>query len=161
MFTVSRTIPINADPEAPRLSRAQVWRGLEMKAENPLPFVAPMERCEVVARGPDWLVRDIRLRGEEMTERVTFEPQRRVTFERVKSSAMGTILNEIVEDEAGELQLRFTFSLEVAGLAPGSEAEQAYAEDMAARDRDRRGGRGDRGGRDRDRRGGRDRGRRE
>lgn len=131
MFTVGRTVPVNGGGAGePRLSRAAVWRGLVMKAENAVPFVEAMGSCTVVERGENWLVRDIVLRGEPMRERVTFEPERRVTFERLESSAMGTIVNEIVED-AGELALRFTFSLEVAGLAPGSAEEKAFADTMA------------------------------
>lgn len=131
MFTVSRTLEVNDMPDAPALTRSDVWRGLMMKAENPVPFVAPMERCTVVERGDNWLLRDIFLRGEDMQERVTFEPERRVTFERTKGSAMGTILNEIVEEADGELGLKFTFSLEMEGVAPGSEAERDIAGRMA------------------------------
>lgn len=134
MFTVSRTLKVNDTPGAPTLKRGDVWRGLMMKAENPVPFVAPMERCTVVERGDNWLLRDIHLRGEDMQERVTFEPERRVTFERTKSSAMGSILNEIVEGEESEdggLGLKFTFSLEMEGIAPGSDAERDIADRMA------------------------------
>jgi len=102
-----------------------------MKAENAVPFVATMESCTVVERGENWLLRDIRLRGEDMRERVTFEPETRVTFERVRSSAMGTIVNEIAEDPAEGLLLRFTFSLEIAGVPPGGAEERAFAERMA------------------------------
>lgn len=132
MFTISRTLDVN-DPTAggPTLARAHVWRGLVMKAEDAVPFVGAMERCTVVERGDDWLVRDILLRGEEMRERVTFEPENRVTFERVRSSVMGTIVNEIVEDADGALGLRFTFSLESEGIAPGSAEERQFAERMA------------------------------
>lgn len=132
MFTVSRTLNINGDPSVgPDLTRGQVWCGLVMKAENAVPFVAAMESCTVIDRGENWLLRDIRLRGEDMQERVTFEPETRVTFERVRSSAMGTILNEIAEDPDEGLQLRFTFSLEIEGVPVGSAEESAFAERMA------------------------------
>ena len=39
MFTVSRALPVNPPGET-RLTRADVWRGLEMKANNALPFVS-------------------------------------------------------------------------------------------------------------------------
>jgi len=132
MFTVSRTLDVNdSTATEPTLTRGHVWRGLVMKAEDAVPFVGAMERCTVVERGEGWLVRDILLRGEEMRERVTFEPENRVTFERVRSSTMGTILNEIVEDADGVLRLRFTFSLEADGVAPGSAEEKHFAERMA------------------------------
>jgi len=36
---------------------------------------------------------------------------------RTSGRVLGTILNEIVEDGRGELQLHFTFALEVEGVA--------------------------------------------
>ena len=129
MFELSHTIPIN-DTE-PRLTRAQIWQGLVLKAENPVPFLETMSACTVIERGEDWLLRDFTLRGEDMQERVTFEPEERVTFARTKSSAMGTIMNEIVELDDGEMGLRFTFTLDVDGLEDGSAEEAAFAERMS------------------------------
>lgn len=129
MFTLSHTMAVNI--EEPRLNRAQIWRGLVLKAENPVPFLDAMSACTVIDRGENWLLRNFTLRGEDMQERVTFEPQERVTFERTKSSAMGTILNEILELEDGGLGLRFTFTLDVDGLAHGSAEETKFAERMS------------------------------
>jgi len=129
MFTLTHTIPVNT--EEPRLNRAQIWQGLLLKAENPVPFLDAMSACTVIDRGENWLLRDFTLRGEDMQERVTFEPQERVTFVRTKSSAMGTILNEIVEMEDGDMGLRFTFTLAVEGLADGSDAESEFADRMS------------------------------
>lgn len=129
MFTLSHTIEVNT--EAPKLTRAQIWKGLLLKAENPVPYLEAMSACTVIERGDNWLLRDFTLRGEDMQERVTFEPEERVTFVRTKSSAMGTILNEILELDDGELGLRFTFSLDVEGLDNGSDEEAAFAERMS------------------------------
>ena len=129
MFTLSHTIPVNT--EEPTLNRAQIWQGLLLKAANPVPFLDAMSACTVIDRGHDWLLRDFTLRGEDMRERVTFEPQQRLIFERIKSSAMGTIVNEIITLNGGGLGLRFTFNLNVAGLADGSLQESAFAERMS------------------------------
>lgn len=129
MFTLSHTMPVNTEELA--LTRAQIWQGLVLKAENPVPFLEAMSACEVVDRGENWLLRDFTLRGEDMQERVTFEPEERVTFERTRSSAMGTILNEIVTLDDGGMGLRFTFTLDVDGLADGSPEETAFAERMS------------------------------
>lgn len=129
MFTLSHTIEVN--DEEPRLNRAQIWKGLLLKAENPVPYLDAMSACTVIERGDNWLLRDFTLRGEDMQERVTFEPKERVTFVRTRSSVMGTILNEIVELDNGEMGLRFTFSLDVDGLEPGSAEETAFAERMS------------------------------
>lgn len=130
MVHASRTIKVNADPKAPRLTRSLVWRGLMMKAENPLPFVPVITSCKVVERSPDRLTREIVDKGDTITEVVTFHPQHTVKFERVTGRVLGTILNEIVEDGDGELALRFTFTLTIEGIAPGSAAEQDFAGQM-------------------------------
>ncbi len=102
-----------------------------MKAENPVPFLDAMSACNVIERGDNWLLRDFTLRGEDMQERVTFEPEERVTFVRTKSSAMGTVMNEIVETNDCEIGLRFTFSLDVEGLEDGSVEEAEFADRMS------------------------------
>lgn len=129
MLTLSHTRPVNENGET--LSRDQLWLGLVLKAENPVPFLAAMSACEIVDRGENWLLRNITLRGEEMQERVTFEPEERVLFVRTKGSALGSILNEIVETDAGDLALRFTFNLTVDGLEDGSPEEAAFADRMS------------------------------
>lgn len=131
MYTLSETAPVNRDRAAgdPELTRDQVWDGLTAKANNALPFVPQMTQCDVLEEYPDGLLRDIVYRGEPMQERITFTPGRQVKFERTKGATLGTILNEI-DDEDGELVLRFTFSLEKDGLAPGSEEERAYFSNM-------------------------------
>ena len=129
MFTLSHTMPIN-DRE-PYLTRPQIWRGLVLKAENPVPFLGAMSACNVIERGDNWLLRDFTLRGEDMQERVTFEPEERVTFVRTKSSAMGTVMNEIIETNDGQMGLRFTFSLDVEGLEDGSAEEAEFADRMS------------------------------
>jgi hypothetical protein len=129
MFTLTHTIPVNT--EQPALTRSQIWQGLLLKAENPVPYLDAMNACTVIKRGENWLLRDFTLRGEDMQERVTFEPQERVTFERTRSSAMGTILNEIVTLDDGAMGLRFTFTLKVDGLEHGSDEEAAFADRMS------------------------------
>lgn len=129
MFTLSHTLAVN--DAVPKLTRGQLWQGLVLKAENPVPFLEAMSACTIVERGENWLLRDFTLRGEEMQEHVTFEPENSVLFERTKSSAMGSVLNEIVELENGELGLRFTFVLDVEGLEDGSAEEADFAERMS------------------------------
>jgi Domain of unknown function (DUF1857) len=132
LFTMSRAVPVNdrSNPELPVLNRDHVWRGLELKAENALPFVPQMSKCVTFERGDNYLVRDIIVRGEPATERVTFFPKRMVQFERLSGSTLGTIKNEIEEDANGELSLRFTFSLEKEGIPANSPEEQEYAKQV-------------------------------
>ena len=122
-------MPVNE--REPRLTRTQIWQGLVLKAENPVPFLEAISACTVIERGENWLLRDFTLRGEDMQERVTFEPEKRVTFVRTKSSAMGTVMNELVELDGGEMGLRFTFELDVDGLDDGSSEEAEFADLMS------------------------------
>lgn len=131
MFVVSDRRAVNP-PGAPRLDRAQVWEGLVLKAREPVRFVPAISRCRVLERGDDWFVREVVLRGETVQERVTYLPEEgRVRFQRLPGcAAQGEVENRIETDERGELWLRFSFQLEVEGLAPGSEDERRFAETM-------------------------------
>ena len=130
MISVAKTIDVNPEGTDVTLSRADVWRGLEAKANNPLPFVPAMTHCEVKERGENLIVREIEFRGERFGERVTLQPQESVVFERTFGSVLGTIRNDILESDDGELQLRFSFDLELEGVEAGSQQERDYEETM-------------------------------
>lgn len=125
MIHVSNELSVNAGLAAgePRLNRHQVWLGLVMKAENALPFVPGMARCEIVERLPDGLVRDIVFRGENARERVTFRPEEKVTFLRLSGNADGLIVNEILGDD-DDPRLRFSFALQLVNAASDSPEEK-------------------------------------
>jgi hypothetical protein len=129
MIYVTNAIPANAEGE-PELTRTDVWNGLVMKADNALPFVPAMTYCEVLERrGEHEFDREIEFRGQRFTERITLEPESRVTFTRIAGEILGTIANEI-EEQDGELFLRFSFALVLKGVEPGSAQEAEYAEGM-------------------------------
>ena len=130
MISVSYKVPVNPEGVEPKLTRADVWKGLEAKAHNALPYVPSMTMCEVQDEGENWIQREIEFRGQRLGERITLEPQSTVTFERTSGEVMGTILNEILEDSGGELELRFSFELELEGVAPGAPEEKEYEETM-------------------------------
>ena len=129
MIFVSHPLPVNEDGQ-PQLDRKAVWDGLVLKANNALPFVPAMTRCEVVERhGPASFDRDIEFRGQQFRERVTLEEPHRVVFTRMSGPVLGTIANEI-EGPEDDLRLRFSFALVVAGVEGGSDAEREYADGM-------------------------------
>jgi Domain of unknown function (DUF1857) len=130
MISVSNSVAVNPPGEAAELTRDDVWQGLLLKAENALPFVPAMTRCEVIERTDDTILRTIEFRGQEFGERITFAPQRQVRFERTHGPVLGTIRNDLDEDENGELRLTFSFDLELAGVEPGSKEEQDYEATM-------------------------------
>jgi hypothetical protein len=125
VYQLSRTVPVN-EPGKVFLSRHDVWTGLMMKARNALPYVPQMQKCEVVEQHKDWLIRDIMLNNVPLRERVTFEPENRVIFERIGGVELGRIENIIGEDDKGNLTLTFAFGLTKQGIPEGTEAERAH-----------------------------------
>jgi Domain of unknown function (DUF1857) len=131
MIYVTHSLPVNEHGQ-PHLARKAVWNGLVLKADNALPFVPAMTRCEVVERhGPSSFDRDIEFRGQQFRERITLEEPHRVVFTRISGPVLGTIANEI-EGPDHDLRLRFSFALVVAGVQGGSQAEREYADGMTA-----------------------------
>src|SRR5438094_6807068 len=122
MFSIDKSVPVNGNlkPGDPALTRDHIWEGLLMKAYDAKPFVHLMTKCEVTREFEDGIEGDIVFRGMGLTERLTFYPKTKVEFLRTKGIEMGTITNEIVEDSAGGLHLRFAFSLERSDMKPGA-----------------------------------------
>lgn len=129
MYKLSRTVPVN-EPSKSALSRHDVWAGLMMKANNALPYVPIMSKCEVIERGDGWLIRDILLKDVPLREKVTFEPEERVIFDRIGGDELGRIENIIGEDEKGNLTLTFSFGLTKQGIPDGSAAELEHFKPM-------------------------------
>lgn len=133
MFSVDKTVAVNANlkPGDPVLTRDQIWEGLVMKAYDAKPFVHLMTKCDVTKEFENGIERDIAFRGMELTECLTFYPKERVEFLRTRGIEMGTITNEILQDETGSFHLRFAFSLERADMKSGSPEEREFADGYA------------------------------
>lgn len=130
MLTLTRSVPVNGPCQAP-LTRAQLWQALLLKVEDATLFVPGMTHCRVLERRGNEVMREIVWRGQPRRQRVTLYPEHTVEFEHLSGNARGRVLNQIEQDEAGALHLRFTFLLEaIEGIAPGSADEQAYGERM-------------------------------
>ena len=107
------TLPANPPGEVP-LTREQVWRGLEQKARNAVPYVAAITECTVVEELSDTVFdREVLLGGARYVERIWLGEPNIVVFTRTAGPVLGTIINEIL-DQDGELSLRFQFALNVA-----------------------------------------------
>lgn len=128
MIYVSKEIPAN-EPGQPRLTRSDIWKGLVMKADNALPFVPGMAKCDVVERSTHGLVRDIVFRGEDAREKITFYPEDKVVFLRLSGNADGFIVNEVLGGE-DDLRLRFSFALQLVDAPTGSAKEREFREIM-------------------------------
>src|SRR5947209_17672154 len=117
MIFSEMALPANP-PGAVPLTRSQIWQGLEQKAVDAVPYVEAIISCREINRLSDTVFdREISDGRARYVERVWLEPQNRVVFTRTEGPVLGTITNEITE-ENGELGLRFKFALVIS---PGAE----------------------------------------
>ena len=128
MIYVAREVSVNGTRtgDDPVLNRSQMWTGLKMKADNALPFVPVMTKCDVLERTANGLTRDVEIRGVGARERITFYPERKVVFLRLSGPVDGFIVNEILDDERGELKLRFSFALQLIDADSDSGKEKEF-----------------------------------
>ena len=126
MIYSSATVPINPEGEIP-LTRTQAWQGLVLKARDAREFLPPnlCTACEVVEESATHIVREATIAGQDLREIITFEPDSKVTFFQATGPREGAIVNELFEDEAGALQLRFYCYLGLRGKEPDGPEEQA------------------------------------
>lgn len=126
MIYSTATVPVNAPGQTP-LTRAQACKGLVQKARDARLFFPPGEctRSEIVEERRSHLVREATILGDDITEIITFEAERKITFFQVVSPREGAIVNELFEDADGDLQLRFHAYLGLRDKTPNGPEEQA------------------------------------
>jgi hypothetical protein len=126
-------VPVNPQGETP-LTRAQAWKGLELKARDARLFLAPglCTRCEVIEESATHFVREATIGGNDLREIVTLEPGSKVTFFQAAGPREGAIINELFEDEDGALQLRFYCYMGLRGKEPDTLEEQAQQRQLAS-----------------------------
>lgn len=126
MIYSTATVPVNPEGET-KLTREQVWKGLELKARDARLFLPPglCTRCDVVEESATHFVREASIGGVNLREIITLEDQRKVAFFQATGPREGAIINELFEDETGALQLKFYCYLGLRGKAPNSPEEQA------------------------------------
>ena len=126
MIYSTATVPVNPTGETP-LTREQVWKGLERKARDARLFLPPglCTRCDVTEESATHFVREATIAGQDLREIIVLEPGQKVTFFQATGPREGAIVNEIFEDEVGELQLRFYCYLGLRDKASGGPEEQA------------------------------------
>ena len=126
MIYSTATVPVNPEGVTP-LTRAQVWKGLVLKARDARLFLPPnlCTRCEVVEESATHIVREATIAGDDLREIIAFEPEKKVTFFQATGPREGAIINELFEDDAGALQLRFYCYTGLRGKKPFGPEEQA------------------------------------
>lgn len=121
-------IQIN-DPDNPlieSLSRAQLWQGLVHRIEDATPFLPGLERCTILERHADHLLRRLDFGAASIHDRVTQAAMQWVRFDILPSEqhAGGSLTISIEEPEENRLFLRFAYATTFASN-PDSE-ERAY-----------------------------------
>ncbi|WP_292071191.1 AtaL-like protein [Brevundimonas sp. UBA7534] len=126
MIHATAAVPVNPAGQTV-LTRAQVWAGLELKARDARLFLPEglCTRCEVIEETPTHLVREATIGGADLREIIALEPGCKVTFFQAAGPREGAIVNELFEDEAGELMLRFYGYLGLRDGVPDGPEEQA------------------------------------
>jgi hypothetical protein len=126
MIYSTATVPVNPEGATP-LTRAQAWAGLVLKARDARLFLPTglCTRCDVVEESATHIVREATIAGGELREIISFEPEKKVSFFQGAGPREGVIINELFEDEAGALQLRFYCYLGLRGKASNGPEEQA------------------------------------
>jgi hypothetical protein len=118
------------------LSREQLWRGLVLRAENPLLFVMALDGFEIVRRGENMLERRLHFGKLTLRDRVSFSPMKQVRYEieAAGDSPAASLVTTIEEPEPDQLFVRFDYeTLQGDTAAPIDEfyssfAKQAYVE---------------------------------
>lgn len=125
MIYSTATVPVNP-PGEEKLTRAQAWAGLELKARDARLFLPPglCTRCEVVEQSATHFVREATIGGATLREIITLEHEKKVTFFQDTGPREGAIINELFVDQDGALQLRFYCYLGLRGKQPNGPEEQ-------------------------------------
>jgi len=126
MYHMNRTVAVNDDPQQPRLSRGDVWRGLCSKPTTPCRRAADDPLRGARARDTGSCATSLSA-ARRRAKRVSFLPEAASQFERVQGRRARTIQNEILETSAASCSC-VCFRARTEGVTPGSPAEQEHFE---------------------------------
>jgi Domain of unknown function (DUF1857) len=113
-------------PLIPTLTRAQLWRGLTVRAERPQLFVIGLDQCRIIDRDRHSMSRELRFGALQVFDRVSMTPMQRIVHD-VSGNAQvppGRLTIDIEEPEPQRLFLRFVYSNDQAD--PPGEADDFY-----------------------------------
>ena len=116
------------------LTREQVWRGLVMKAENPLLFVPTLDSFELLARDSHWIERELHFGRLVVRDLISFELSQRMRQETEANGEIpaATLLISIEAPDESQLFVRFDYASHPPNGAPPVDPlyqgfiEQAY-----------------------------------
>jgi hypothetical protein len=104
--------PLN--PLIEPMTRAQLWQGLRLRAEQPAAFITHLTGSRIVVRGDFSLARELDFGSFKVRDRVRLEPMQRMIIETeaTEDRGIGTLIITIEEPGAELLQMRFAYQLQ-------------------------------------------------
>lgn len=118
-------VQVNDVTVARPLTLAELWRGLILRAEEPVPFLAGLDACTILERQPHRIERELRFGQTLVRDRVLFTPRHRLRFEiRGRMGLTGDSLQITIEEPAeGDLYLRFRYDVALSDDMPEDSPE--------------------------------------
>ena len=110
-FTHLIEINMPGNPLMAPLTRAQLWRGLVLRAERPTLFLLGLDSCEITERAPGGLSRTLHFGQLVVRDQVRFSPENHVHYHVPQQDAipMSDLTMTIEEPQAGALFVRFEY----------------------------------------------------
>jgi Domain of unknown function (DUF1857) len=130
----SHLIEIN-DPLNPlidSLTREQLWRGLVMRAEQPLLFVEHLDDCRLSDKSVQSVTRELRYGKVTVKDVVSYLPLLQVRYQVPKQQDIGgsSLIMTIEEPEQELLFVRFEYEDDVVERQPAAQAEQEFYDEF-------------------------------
>jgi hypothetical protein len=94
------------------LSREQLWRGLQLRAEDPMQFVLALDDCRILSRSTQGVQREYRFGSLLIRDQVLYDTERSTVRYRTEfpPELAGSLLSMAIEEpEPGRLFVRFVY----------------------------------------------------
>jgi hypothetical protein len=102
--------PLN--PFVSTMSRAELWQGLVLRAEQPQLFVLGLDSCTILSRSGSTLERELHYGQARVRDRVTLTPNESVRYDILATETYvgGSLTMSIEQPDELQLFLRFEYS---------------------------------------------------
>lgn len=108
------------------LTREQLWRGLVLRAEDPVPFITGLDECRILERFTDGLRRELHFGDLRVHDRVTFEPMHRVRYDTDAQDAMPSARLVMTIEEPRQSLLFVRFEYDSGEIAASDRVQEFY-----------------------------------
>ncbi|MFC5473171.1 SRPBCC family protein [Paraherbaspirillum soli] len=122
--------PLN--PLIDPLTHEQLWRGLVMRAEQPMLFVEHLDDCRLSDQSAQSVTRELRYGKVVIRDIVSYLPQLQVRYQVPKQQDLkaSSLVMTIEEPQPDLLFVRFEYEDEAVELQPAAQAEQDFYDDF-------------------------------